>query len=78
MPCREYLGLFEKIGFLTQGNPSSFLAGMNFSKLIWGNNNFNVIDLTPFDIGTQALNLRPNSLQEGEDDIYIEGQDSWV
>ncbi|RDX68243.1 hypothetical protein CR513_52787, partial [Mucuna pruriens] len=35
-------------------------------------NSFNVIDLTPFDIGTQAPNLRPNSLQEMDDDAYME------
>ncbi|RDX89059.1 hypothetical protein CR513_29258, partial [Mucuna pruriens] len=29
---------------------------------------FNVIDLTPFVVDTQALNLRPNSLQKEEDD----------
>ncbi|RDY05080.1 hypothetical protein CR513_11120, partial [Mucuna pruriens] len=36
-----------------------------------GSNSFNVIDLTPFDVGTQALNLRSNSLQEEKYDIYI-------
>ncbi|RDX86566.1 hypothetical protein CR513_32090, partial [Mucuna pruriens] len=38
-----------------------------------GNIIFNVIDLTSFVVSTQAPNLRPNSLQEGKDDTYIEG-----
>ncbi|RDX85652.1 hypothetical protein CR513_33133, partial [Mucuna pruriens] len=38
---------------------------------IWGKHHFNVIDLTPCVVGTQALNLSSNSLQEGEDDAYI-------
>ncbi|RDY09817.1 hypothetical protein CR513_05766, partial [Mucuna pruriens] len=36
-------------------------------------NSFNVIDLIPFDVGTQAPNLRQNSLQKGENDMYMEG-----
>ncbi|RDX82159.1 hypothetical protein CR513_37083, partial [Mucuna pruriens] len=34
------------------------------------NNTFNVIDLTPCDVGVEELNLRANYLQEGEDDAY--------
>ncbi|RDX78673.1 hypothetical protein CR513_41014, partial [Mucuna pruriens] len=34
---------------------------------------FNVIDLTPCDASVEAPNLRINSLQEGEDDTYLEG-----
>ncbi|RDX80782.1 hypothetical protein CR513_38630, partial [Mucuna pruriens] len=38
-----------------------------------GSTSFNVIDLTPFDVGTQAQNLRSNSLQQRANDAYIEG-----
>ncbi|RDX94939.1 hypothetical protein CR513_22615, partial [Mucuna pruriens] len=36
-----------------------------------GSTLFNVIDLDPCVAGTQALNLKSNFLQEGEDDTYI-------
>ncbi|RDX91782.1 hypothetical protein CR513_26180, partial [Mucuna pruriens] len=43
---------------------------------VGGSTTFNVIDLTPFDASVEgeddAPNLRTNSLQEGEDDAYIE------
>ncbi|RDX79361.1 hypothetical protein CR513_40229, partial [Mucuna pruriens] len=42
-------------------------------KKYMGNNSFNVINLTLFDIGTQASNLRSNSIQERKDDMYMEG-----
>ncbi|RDY06574.1 hypothetical protein CR513_09421, partial [Mucuna pruriens] len=38
-----------------------------------GSNTFNVIDLTPCDVGVEDPNLRTNSLQEKEDDIYGKG-----
>ncbi|RDX72408.1 hypothetical protein CR513_48114, partial [Mucuna pruriens] len=39
-----------------------------------GSTSFNRIDFPPFDVGsTQAPNLRSNSLQEGENDAYVEG-----
>ncbi|RDX85951.1 hypothetical protein CR513_32773, partial [Mucuna pruriens] len=43
---------------------------------IGGNTTFNVIDLTPCNAGVKeddnVPNLRTNSLQEGEDDAYME------
>ncbi|RDX78676.1 hypothetical protein CR513_41006, partial [Mucuna pruriens] len=33
-------------------------------------NTLNIIELTPYDVGVEELNLRVNSLQEGEDNAY--------
>ncbi|RDX90104.1 hypothetical protein CR513_28071, partial [Mucuna pruriens] len=37
-----------------------------------GSNSFNVIDLSPYCVGTQVPNLRSNSLQEAEHDMNME------
>ncbi|RDY03837.1 hypothetical protein CR513_12529, partial [Mucuna pruriens] len=42
------------------------------SKTLGGSTTFNVIDLIPCDASIEAPNLRTNSLQEGEDDAYME------
>ncbi|RDY05453.1 hypothetical protein CR513_10719, partial [Mucuna pruriens] len=40
----------------------------------WGNNSFNVVNLTSFNVGTQTPNLRSNFLQEGKNDMNMTGK----
>ncbi|RDX82699.1 hypothetical protein CR513_36483, partial [Mucuna pruriens] len=53
-------------------NDNSYKVGI--PQEYGGSNNFNMVDLSPYDVGTQALNLRSNSLQEGKDDINMVGK----